>query len=231
MHLSLVSLFVLVQSLSVLAQTAGFDSIISPPAQSSYVAGSILPIVWQPGTQTGTVSIVLTGGTTPETLSRIVTVGKSVDNKLGGLNWTIPSNVGSFATYGLNLTLDSDPNNTFQSSFAFHITGGSSVSSTSTGSGANLETSTSTSASGVRTVSSTISGASSTINTSTSSATSPNTSATGTTSTNSGSMSSSTTSSTSSASTSPASGTSGGSANIASTYMALLSAFVFLIPL
>ena len=75
MHLSLVALFVLAQSVSVLAQTNGFDSLTSPPLQSSYVAGSILPIVWQPGTQTGTVSIVLNGGATPNTLNYILTVG------------------------------------------------------------------------------------------------------------------------------------------------------------
>lgn len=142
-------LFVLANAASVLAQTAGFDVFSLPAAQSTFSVGSILPIVWAPQTTTGTVSIELIGGSSTNNLNPITVVVSSIPSQQGSYNWTIPSGVGQFATYGLNLTLDVNTN-TFQYSSPFYITGGSSipVSSSSSGSSGIFSTSTSGSASG-----------------------------------------------------------------------------------
>ncbi|KAE8442486.1 hypothetical protein EG329_003329 [Mollisiaceae sp. DMI_Dod_QoI] len=248
MYLSSVALFVLAHIASVRAQnpTDGFDVLVSPTVQSSFAVGSALPIVWQvTPAYSGTVSIILNGGASPSTLSFITTVVTGIDTRQGGLNWTIPSNVGSFASYGLNLTLDSN-SSTFQYSNAFHITGGSAVSSnTTTSSGSSSVGSTSTSASGTETVSTSLSGSSMSVIQSTPSATLPTSSSAGTTITSSPSSSSSAprnvtaskTSSSKSSSTSTASTSSstvkpnGAAEKVMSASLALLSAFIFALAL
>ncbi|KAF4631925.1 hypothetical protein G7Y89_g6211 [Cudoniella acicularis] len=55
---------------SVIAQTAGFDPILSPTGDQTVVAGSSLDIVWQPSSQyTGAISIQLLQGATPSAVS------------------------------------------------------------------------------------------------------------------------------------------------------------------
>ncbi|KAF8861476.1 hypothetical protein BDZ45DRAFT_799938 [Acephala macrosclerotiorum] len=249
MYLSTLAFLILTHSASVFAQTQFFDVLTSPPTGSNYPAGSVLPISWTPGDSTGTISIVLNGGSSPLTLQYITTVAKSIDTKLGGLNWTIPSGVGSFATYGLNLTLDSDSANTFQSSFPFHITGGTAVgsdtSSSSSGSASATATA-SSSATGSGTASTSASGtvSSTGVIQSTSSATFSTTGTTsaGTTLTTSSSTgflngtatktSSSTTSGTSSSSTSSSTvKASGAAGNVVSASLALLAALAFAVAL
>ncbi|CZR53586.1 uncharacterized protein PAC_03466 [Phialocephala subalpina] len=250
MYLSTLAFFVLAHSASVFAQTQFFDVLTSPPTGSNYVAGSVLPIVWTPGDSTGTISIVLNGGSSPSTLELITSVAKGIDTKLGGLNWTIPSGVGSFATYGLNLTLDSDSANTFQSSFPFHITGGTTIgsdTSSSSSSGVSISATTSSgSATASGTVSTSASGSvsSSAVIQSTPSATFSTTGTTsaGTTLTTSSATgfsngtatktSSSKTSGTSSSSTSSSTvKASGAAGNVVSASLALLAALAFAVAL
>ncbi|KUJ08949.1 uncharacterized protein LY89DRAFT_690520, partial [Mollisia scopiformis] len=73
MYLSTIALFVLSHIASVRAQvpTEGFDVLTSPPKDSNFVAGGILPIVWTAGTSSGTVSIVMNGGASPSTLQHL----------------------------------------------------------------------------------------------------------------------------------------------------------------
>lgn len=74
MYLSTLAFFVLAQSASVLAQTQFFDVLTSPPTGSNYLTGSVLPIVWTPGDSSGTISIVLNGGSSPLTLEFVTSV-------------------------------------------------------------------------------------------------------------------------------------------------------------
>ncbi|KAM3064929.1 hypothetical protein ACMFMG_011243 [Clarireedia jacksonii] len=99
---------------SVFAQTPGFDVITSPTENKIYKVGTPLNITWVPNAVTGTIMIQLMEGATPGTL-------QSVNNLDNHYLWTIPSTVGNFATYGIQITLDGTENKTFQWSFPFHI--------------------------------------------------------------------------------------------------------------
>jgi len=126
---------VLALAASACAQTANFDAITSPTQDQTVAAGSTLDIVWEPSADhTGTVTITLLQGATPATLSLGDVVKAGIDSSVGTYSWTIPSDIGSFATYGFKLTLDSNAT-VFQYSFPFHITGAStSYSASGTGS-------------------------------------------------------------------------------------------------
>jgi hypothetical protein len=70
MRYSFISAAILALSSSILAQTSGFDAISSPTLDQNVPAGTSLDIVWQPSTSyTGTVTITLLEGATPNTLS------------------------------------------------------------------------------------------------------------------------------------------------------------------
>jgi len=118
------------------AQTAGFDALSSPTQDQEVAAGSTLDIIWEPTAtyNNDTVTITLLEGSTPSTLSTGPIVASSIASSAGKFSWAIPSDIGSFATYGFQLTLDSDAK-IFQYSFPFHITGASSSSSTSSATG------------------------------------------------------------------------------------------------
>lgn len=74
MYLTTVALFLLSHLTAVRAQTAGFDVLTSPASGASFAVGSILPIVWEPESSTGTVSIALNGGATPDTLEHVLVI-------------------------------------------------------------------------------------------------------------------------------------------------------------
>lgn len=118
------------------AQTAGFDALSIPTQDQKVAAGSTLDITWEPTAayNKDTVTITLLQGSTPSTLSAGPIVASSIASSAGKFSWTIPSDIGSFATYGFQLTLDSDTK-IFQYSFPFHITGASSSSATSSATG------------------------------------------------------------------------------------------------
>ncbi|KAE8454392.1 hypothetical protein EG329_000014 [Mollisiaceae sp. DMI_Dod_QoI] len=127
----------------VFAQTAGFDVITAPTQDQNVAAGSILNIVWEPSASySGTVTLQLLEGSTPATLAqgdvivgtlRIVFTFTGVQNSAGQYSWSIPSGIPSFATYGIQLFLDSDKT-VFQYSFPFHITKSASGTTTVTAS-------------------------------------------------------------------------------------------------
>lgn len=113
------------------AQTAGFDAMTTPAQNENVPAGETYTIVWQQGTYTtGTVTLSLLGGETAATLVDLGSFASGVDNAAGSYTWAVDSSLGSAATYGIKITLDSD-SSVFQYSFPFHITAGSSSTSSS----------------------------------------------------------------------------------------------------
>lgn len=121
----------------VFAQTDGFDVITQPAEHSTLQAGEDFEIVWEPTDDyKGTVTITLIGGPAQKSQDDIEVIAKSIDNSLGSYEWSVGSDLGAFAIYGLRITLDSDKN-IFQYSFPFQITpasGSSNSSSSGTGS-------------------------------------------------------------------------------------------------
>jgi hypothetical protein len=68
MHYSLISAALVALVSSVVAQTAGFDTITSPTLDQDIPAGSSFDIVWEPESVDGTVTITLLQGATNSTL-------------------------------------------------------------------------------------------------------------------------------------------------------------------
>jgi len=122
---------------SAVAQTAGFAPITKPGPQETIPAGSSYQIGWQStDAYTGTVTISLLGGSSPGTLQPLGVLATSVDITAAAYSWAVDSSLGSLSTYGIKISLDSDPT-TFQYSNPFAISGGQasvSVSSTATAS-------------------------------------------------------------------------------------------------
>ncbi|KAF4630793.1 hypothetical protein G7Y89_g7345 [Cudoniella acicularis] len=147
---------------SVVAQTPGFDTIISIVQDQNVTAGSSLAIVWQPGSVLGTVSISLLQGADPKSLQLGPVIKANATNTDGKFTWSVPTN-SLYATYGIQIALDSDPT-TFQYSQPFHIVGGSSSSSSASGTATSTVTGSSTSSASPTSLNSTASAsASSTI--------------------------------------------------------------------
>ncbi|THV55600.1 hypothetical protein BGAL_0006g00520 [Botrytis galanthina] len=131
MRYQFVSAAILASISSVFAQTAGFDAISVPTSGQVVNVGGVLDITWAPNSVAGTVTIKLLEGSSPSTLNYDpVVIATSVNNLDGSYKWTVPASVGSFATYGIAIFLDSDVN-TFQWSFPFVIKAAASSSSSS----------------------------------------------------------------------------------------------------
>ncbi|KAH8885087.1 hypothetical protein GQ53DRAFT_367194 [Thozetella sp. PMI_491] len=110
---------VLAFAASALAQTLHFDAITKPGQSETIPAGSKYTIQWEPSTEySGTVSLSVIGGASPQTLQPVADIAKSVDNSLGTYDWAVPSSLGSLAVYGIQITLDSN-SSIFQYSFPF----------------------------------------------------------------------------------------------------------------
>ncbi|ROW11482.1 hypothetical protein VMCG_01570 [Cytospora schulzeri] len=122
----------------VLAQTSGFDAITKPTSGEVLAAGSTFQVVWDYDSQyAGTVSITLLEGKTATTLELGDTVASGIDNSAGSYTWTVGSDLGDAATYGLKISLDSDPS-TFQYSFPFKIEASDEGSSSSSAAAASI---------------------------------------------------------------------------------------------
>jgi hypothetical protein len=153
--ITLISVLAFVSSAFAQTPTSSFDILSSPTDGTSYAVGDLLPMVWEPGTITDTISLILLGGPTVTDLSPIMVIARKAStrpfycssysiptntdspaalaNHFGNYAWTIPPEVGTFAIYTVNLT-DSTNTTLFQYSYPFHLTGGSAVGSgTSTG--------------------------------------------------------------------------------------------------
>ncbi|ESZ97941.1 hypothetical protein SBOR_1664 [Sclerotinia borealis F-4128] len=121
MRYQFVSAAILASISSVFAQTAGFDAISVPTNGQAVSVGDVLDITWAANALSGTVTIKLLEGASPSTLSYDpVVIATSINNLDGQYKWTVPVSVGSFATYGIAIFLDSDAS-TFQWSFPFVI--------------------------------------------------------------------------------------------------------------
>ncbi|OIW35161.1 hypothetical protein CONLIGDRAFT_43356 [Coniochaeta ligniaria NRRL 30616] len=130
---------------SVFAQTPGFDVISKPTKDEVIPAGSTYLIDWEPSSNwTGTVTIDLLGGPDQAGLQLLSAIAKSVDSAAGEYSWVVDKTIGKLKTYGIRISLDSDPT-IFQYSFPFAIQSNSSSSSSSSDSTA-APTSTSTAA-------------------------------------------------------------------------------------
>ncbi|CAK7220010.1 hypothetical protein SCUCBS95973_004011 [Sporothrix curviconia] len=120
---------------AVLAQTANFD-VISQPTEGSVVpAGETYTIVWAPTADynNDTITLTLLGGATSKTLQQVSVIKAGVENSAGKYEWAVSSSLGADATYGIEITLDSDPS-ILEYSFPFTITASSSSSGSSSGS-------------------------------------------------------------------------------------------------
>ncbi|PBP18523.1 GPI anchored serine-threonine rich protein [Diplocarpon rosae] len=129
MKYSYISAAIMALTASVFAQTADFVPVTSPTQNQEVAAGSVLRIEWQPtSAHPGPVSIQLLQGDTPGTLTVGMTVAPGIDQSAGAFDWTIPTDLQSFPTYGFKFVLDSTAalapaDVIFQYSFPFHITG------------------------------------------------------------------------------------------------------------
>jgi len=132
MRSSFISTAILALSARVFAQTGGFDVMSSPTQDQTVAAGSVLPIVWAASANyTGTtVTIQLLQGLTPGTLQLGQIIKAGISSDAGKYDWTVPTDLTYFATYGFSLISDKDTS-VFQYSRPFHVTGLSGVVSTS----------------------------------------------------------------------------------------------------
>ncbi|KAK3898329.1 Ser-Thr-rich glycosyl-phosphatidyl-inositol-anchored membrane family-domain-containing protein [Staphylotrichum tortipilum] len=114
--------------------TPGFNAITKPTKNEDVPAGSTYDIVWLPSAEhPGAIKIGLLGGATPATLNVLDTIATGIDASEGTYSWAVPSTLGSLATYGIIITLESDKD-IFQYSFPFHITSGSGSTASASGS-------------------------------------------------------------------------------------------------
>ncbi|KAL2263445.1 hypothetical protein VTK26DRAFT_6743 [Humicola hyalothermophila] len=153
MHFSIAT--VLAFTSAVFAQggpTDGFNAIVKPTKGENVPAGSTYKIEWQYNEAfPGTVSIGLLGGSSPSTLSVVDSIATGVDATEESFDWEVPEDAGDLATYGIMITLESDPE-TFQYGFPFQITplddsdDESSTSTAATSTSTSTETETETSA-------------------------------------------------------------------------------------
>ncbi|CAK7266546.1 hypothetical protein SEPCBS57363_002144 [Sporothrix epigloea] len=121
----------------VLAQTANFDVVSQPTKDAVVPAGETFTIVWSPSAKYNddTVTLALLGGPTPQTLQEVSVIKTGLDSSAGKYNWAVASSLGADATYGIRITLDSDPS-IMEYSFPFQI-GSKSTGSTTSGSSSN----------------------------------------------------------------------------------------------
>lgn len=128
--------------------TPGFLPITKPTQGEEVAAGSTYEIVWEPSTgkYDGTVTIGLLGGDSPSTLDIVDTLAKGVDPSTGSYSWAVSSSLGKKKTYGIKISLDSDPT-IFQYGFPFKIVADSSSSGSSSSSSATASASATSSSS------------------------------------------------------------------------------------
>ncbi|KAH8775634.1 GPI anchored serine-threonine rich protein [Diaporthe sp. PMI_573] len=150
MHFSLYAATCLALVGRAFAQTEGFDAITAPTRDQTLTAGTTSTVTWDYNPQyEGTVTITLLQGATPETLQVGSAIATGIDNSAGSYSWSIDSSLGADATYGLRISLDSNPA-TFQYSFPFHIaSSGAGSTSSSISSSVTVSTSSSVSSASV----------------------------------------------------------------------------------
>ncbi|ROW00108.1 hypothetical protein VSDG_03604 [Cytospora chrysosperma] len=116
---------------AVVAQTAGFDAVLTPTKDEVVTAGSTYTITWDySSTYAGTVSIQILEGATPTTLQLGEVIASGIDNSLGQYSWTVDSALGDDATYGLKIIYGNNAE-IFQYSNPFQIAKAATTSSSS----------------------------------------------------------------------------------------------------
>jgi len=105
-----------------LAQTEGFAVLTKPATGEKVPAGETYTVVWSPNPKwTGPVSLTLMGGVDNTKLQLLDPIAKSVDGDSGSYEWEVPKSLGKQNVYGIKLSWDEDPVNTYQYSFPFSI--------------------------------------------------------------------------------------------------------------
>ncbi|KAL2174751.1 Ser-Thr-rich glycosyl-phosphatidyl-inositol-anchored membrane family-domain-containing protein [Thermothelomyces heterothallicus CBS 202.75] len=147
MRFSITALLALASAVVAQDPTEGFDPITKPAEGEKVPAGSTYDIVWLPSeVYPGDIKIALLGGSSPQTLTVVDTIAEGVDASTGTYSWSVPSTLGDLATYGIIVTLESDPS-IFQYGFPFKIVSGDDSNGGSSSNSSATVTSTSTTAS------------------------------------------------------------------------------------
>ncbi|KAJ3543699.1 hypothetical protein NM208_g3437 [Fusarium decemcellulare] len=139
-----------------IAQTPGFDAVLTPTAWQQLSAGQTFTITWNaPAQYSGQrITISLIGGTSQGSQVPIQDIATGVSNDAEAYDWTVDTTLGSANVYGLVFKLESDPN-IFQYSNPFKIeraSGGRPTSTTSHSDKKSIDyTSTTTPVSGINT--------------------------------------------------------------------------------
>ncbi|KAL2165429.1 hypothetical protein VTH06DRAFT_727 [Thermothelomyces fergusii] len=124
MRVSVAALLALASAVVAQDPTEGFNPITKPKEGEEVPAGSTYEIEWLPSSaHPGDIKIALLGGSSPQTLTVVDTIAEGVDASTGSYNWSVPATFGDLATYGIIVTLESDPS-IFQYGFPFKIVGG-----------------------------------------------------------------------------------------------------------
>ncbi|KAE9367076.1 hypothetical protein N431DRAFT_429814 [Stipitochalara longipes BDJ] len=135
------------------AQTSGFDPFSSPADQSKWNVNDVLPIAWNATVTGGTITLTLIGGSSSKDLAPVTVIAAHINNAVGAPStfaWPIPPNIGTFASYGVNLTLDGGSD--FQYSDQFYISGGTGGGSSPTTTGSDTTITQTTQTTGTITV-------------------------------------------------------------------------------
>ncbi|KAL2155075.1 hypothetical protein VTH82DRAFT_3751 [Thermothelomyces myriococcoides] len=124
MRFSITALLALASAVVAQGPTGGFNAITNPKEGEEVPAGSTYEIVWLHNKAwPGDVTIALLGGSSPQTLTVVDTIAEGVDGATGTYSWDVPSSLGDLDTYGIMITLESDPS-IFQYGFPFKIVNG-----------------------------------------------------------------------------------------------------------
>ncbi|KAI1500147.1 hypothetical protein F5X99DRAFT_253178 [Biscogniauxia marginata] len=108
---------------SALAQTPQFAYVAKPTKGEKLIAGTPFEFVWHTANHLGgTISLHLLQGPDEVHLETTATLATHIPNEATGIfKWIVPASLAAeTGVFGLNITLDSDPN-IFQYSPFFHI--------------------------------------------------------------------------------------------------------------
>ncbi|KAF4124074.1 Pfam:Drmip Hesp [Geosmithia morbida] len=113
---------ILALAATAIAQTAGFDPIYTPSNGEVIPAGSTYTVTWSAPAayKSGNVAISLIGGADQGTLVPIANIASGVANSAESYQWSVSSDLGDAALYGLIFTLESDTS-IYQYSMPFKI--------------------------------------------------------------------------------------------------------------
>ncbi|OLN88749.1 hypothetical protein CCHL11_01877 [Colletotrichum chlorophyti] len=108
---------------SALAQNPNFNPVTNPTSNEKVNAGTAFTIEWDApeAFKDVTVSISLIGGPEQNKQVPLLDIASGIPNSAEKYTWTIPTNLGKDAFYGLVIKSESNPEVDFQFSNPFHI--------------------------------------------------------------------------------------------------------------